>query len=524
MASEGIVETSSSNSQGSSSGTSTIEVGYKLTIDEANLSDLSLARIFRVPKSLRDSSDNSYRPYLVSIGPFHYGKEELKHMEEFKSEAVRRMQKRIQRRDPCASIKSIVEGFVLPKHKEIRKFYGEHFLQFTAIELAWMVTRDACFIFEFLVNYLEKGLRDQPLYQEKVAEFGWMYDPVFDAAFQNPLTGKLMDDIFLFENQLPLWVLQHLQVQMDGTDGTNLNLDDLIGLMLMGVVRHTIFLWYVQYGFSECCEHLLEALYTGMVGRTELYFSREAVPLKASSRNRMQIFFDKVVESGKGIYRRWRSLPSNTNSDELNSILLLKLPTAVELKRRGVKIFPVTKENAKKKSDELKEGFPAIMFIKFDEKTSTLYLPEVTLTPESNSVIRNFIAMELSLKEKYNPRPMTQFALFMDELIDSEEDVAVLRKAEVIHNFYGSNVQVADHFNSLTKGIAPYSGCKVIDDVRIGLHKYTKRKYKILWSEFMRVYFSKPWLLAGYIGAVLLLLMTVTQVVCLFVSCQPHDS
>jgi hypothetical protein len=111
----------------------------------------------------------------------------------------------------------------------------------------------------------------------------------------------------------------------------------------------------------------------------------------------------------------------------------------------------------------------------------------------------------------------------MDELIENQEDVAVLRNAGVLNNFFGSNQEVADLFN-LSKGISHVQGCKPIDEVRIGLHKYTRRKYKKLWSEFVNAYFSKPWQLAGAMAAVLLVLMSAGQDLCLFFTCNPDHS
>ncbi|GLJ54665.1 hypothetical protein SUGI_1174420 [Cryptomeria japonica] len=58
---------------------------------------------------------------------------------------------------------------------------------------------------------------------------------------------------------------------------------------------------------------------------------------------------------------------------------------------------------------------------------------------------------------------MTQFALLMDELIDNEEYVAMLRNAEVINNFVGGNQQLAALFN-LGKGVAHVRDCKAIDE------------------------------------------------------------
>ncbi|GLJ54678.1 hypothetical protein SUGI_1174600 [Cryptomeria japonica] len=150
-----------------------IQVRYELTINEEDMHDVSPAQIFRVPRLPRDSKDRLYNPHLVSIGPFHYGKKELQGMENTKSEAVRRMQKRIQRSNPHVSIKSIVEKRILLKDNKIRKFYGEH-IPLTSIELAWMVTRDACFVYEFLVNYIKVNRNAQDSYETQVSQFEYV--------------------------------------------------------------------------------------------------------------------------------------------------------------------------------------------------------------------------------------------------------------------------------------------------------------------------------------------------------------
>ncbi|KAH9289494.1 hypothetical protein KI387_033611 [Taxus chinensis] len=159
----------------------------------------------------------------------------------------------------------------------------------------------------------------------------------------------------------------------------------------------------------------------------------------------------------------------------------VKLPSAVELNNAGVKLQPVFFRNTR---EIQRTAAMQWIRLRFDERTSTLHLPEVNVTSQS----------------------MTQFAKLMDvERVDSEENVAVQREAGIIKNDMGSSKEAAQVFNSLSKEIIYSVGCKPIDDVRMGLHKYTKRKYKILWREF--------------VTATLLLLMTVVQVLCLFYKC-----
>ncbi|GLJ28741.1 hypothetical protein SUGI_0566410 [Cryptomeria japonica] len=477
---------------------SVIRVGYELTIDEADKEDVTSSCIFRVPKPLRDSSDQLYSPHLVSIGPFHNGKEELKGMEKSKSEAVRRMQKRIQRRDRFASVESIVENCIVHTDREIREFYGECIL-YTPVQLAWMVTRDACFLYEFLVNYAKLFSSGKVIYQEEVASFSWKCDYIFDVTYQNPTRERIMDDILLFENQIPLWVLQNLlQIQMGSTGAADQKLDVLMELLLNSANRHKVFMWYNSDSYNRWC-HVLEVVYHGMAGINVGSYTHNGAPeLPDSPGNQIQVYFRKWIDSFKAISSRWRNTPSNSTHGEAVNLELLKLPSVVELTQQGVKIRPVLVEEA----TTWASAYPALQWIRFDEDTSALYLPQPRVTPQSDLVMRSIMVMEVSTKHRYHPKPITQFAIFMDDMIDTEEDVTVLTKVDVIRNFLGNDEQVADLFNSMAKGMTPIQGCKVIDDVRRGLHRYTRRKYKILWSEFVTAYFSKPWLVAGSMAAV----------------------
>ncbi|GLJ54681.1 hypothetical protein SUGI_1174660 [Cryptomeria japonica] len=533
-------EINASKPQSCSDNSCVIQVGYDLTMNETDIPDLSSGRIFRVPRLPPYSKDGLYSPHLVSIGPFHYGKEELQGMEKSKSEAVRRMLKRIQKSSPHVSMKSIVEQHILVQEKKIRKFYGEY-IPLTSIELAWMVTRDACFVYEFIVNYIKVNRNAQHsyetegcqfeyvqcFYEEEVGAFKWKYDAVFDADVQNPMRERLMTDILQFENQIPLWILKDLlKFQMGSAEAAKQKVENLMNMLLWRAGRHEFFMWKPKISYDMYCKsHVLEVVYRSMVGSDFSSFAdAELLDLPPSSQNHRRICYGKSI-SGRLCNPSLFFSSSNKIPCNAADMVYLKLPTASELVRGGVKIKAVLFKDIKSAVGQDRtrslEYCSAIRWIRFDEKTSTLYLPQFKVTLELYSVVGSIIAMEVGVRG-YGTKPMTQFALLMDELIDNEEDVAVLRNAEVINNFVGGNQQLAALFN-LGKGVAHVRGCKAIDEVRIGLHKYTRRKYKKLWSEFVNAYFSKPWLVAGSMAAVLLIVMTVAQDLCLFVSCNPYS-
>ncbi|GLJ54677.1 hypothetical protein SUGI_1174590 [Cryptomeria japonica] len=338
-----------------------------------------------------------------------------------------------------------------------------------------------------------------------------------------------MTDIIIFENQIPLWVLKDLlRFQMGSAEAAKQKVENLMSMLLWRATRHEVFMWKTRISYNMYCKkHVLEVVYRSMVG-TDV---EELLDSQPSSPNRMQICLEKCFGSMKAICRRWSNLclfDSSSNKSPGNAVdmVYLKLPTAMELVRGGVMIQPVLFEDIKRAVSQdptrSMDYCSAIRWIRFDEKTSTLYLPHFRVTSQLHILMGSFVAMEVGVGG-YGTKPMTQFAFLMEELIDNEEDVALLRNADVLHNFLGSNKQVADLF-ILAKGITHVQGCKAIDGVRKGLHMYTRRKYKKLWSEFVTAYFSNPWLLPGSMAAVLLILMTVVQDFCLFFTCDRYSS
>ncbi|KAF4380935.1 hypothetical protein F8388_011857 [Cannabis sativa] len=87
--------------------------------------------IYRVPRKLRKVNESSFTPQLLSIGPFHHGRNELKGMEPH-------------------------------KEKYLEDFYQTRSGQLRTVELTHqvfdqMILRDSCFILELLCLFSDKG-------------------------------------------------------------------------------------------------------------------------------------------------------------------------------------------------------------------------------------------------------------------------------------------------------------------------------------------------------------------------------
>ncbi|XP_022962573.1 UPF0481 protein At3g47200-like [Cucurbita moschata] len=104
---------------------------------------------------------------------------------------------------------------------------------------------------------------------------------------------------------------------------------------------------------------------------------------------------------------------------------------------------------------------------------------------------------------------MSNFAAFMQFLVQTDQDVKLLIKGGIIDNNLGSVKEVTQLFNNLGKHVYPgvnyYSFyCKTMKD-------YCKHRCHRWMTSLRRNYFSTPWLCASSIAAIFLLALTYTN-------------
>lgn len=140
--------------------------------------------IYRVPKLLRMVNREAYTPKLISIGPLHHGKKDLKDMEMLK---LRYFKDFSFRTGKCQKeLASIIED----KEINIRHCYAEA-SRLSSKEFVRMILLDGIFIIELFLRKSEK-------YKD-------------DYILSKPLlTNHIMEDLILLENQLPFFILTEL--------------------------------------------------------------------------------------------------------------------------------------------------------------------------------------------------------------------------------------------------------------------------------------------------------------------------
>ena len=146
--------------------------------------------IFRVPQSLVEINEKAYQPHIVSIGPYHHGKDHLKMIQEHKWRLLDTLIARTENQGVCLDdyFKAIAS-----KEESIRECYSEA-IDLNSNEFVEMMVLDGCFIVEILC-IVGKIVQNDPK------------DPIFNMLWVFPF---LMRDLLRLENQIPFFVLQTL--------------------------------------------------------------------------------------------------------------------------------------------------------------------------------------------------------------------------------------------------------------------------------------------------------------------------
>ncbi|KAL7248508.1 hypothetical protein ACSBR2_003275 [Camellia fascicularis] len=88
-------------------------------------------------------------------------------------------------------------------------------------------------------------------------------------------------------------------------------------------------------------------------------------------------------------------------------------------------------------------------------------------------------------------RYFTSYAVLMDMLINTPEDVKVLEKAEIIRNHLGANEDASNLFNNLCKKTV--LGEFYFTETASAAAQYRKRWWENNMAELKRTYFANPW-------------------------------
>ncbi|XP_010431201.2 PREDICTED: LOW QUALITY PROTEIN: UPF0481 protein At3g47200 [Camelina sativa] len=284
------------------------------------------------------------------------------------------------------------------------------------------------------------------------------HDPVFAV---RGLMHSIQRDMIMLENQLPWFVLQRLLELQPGTH----NQTGLVEL----VVRFFIPL-------MPTAETLAENSPPRGVSSGELHC--------------LDIFHRSLL---------FPRSPGKANSSRVADKHLQRvIPTVTELRDAGFK-FKLNKTDR-------------FWDIKFNN--GYLEIPSRLIHDGTKSLFLNLIAFEqCHMIESSND--ITSYIIFMDNLIDSPEDISYLHRRGIIEHSLGSDSEVADMFNQLCQEVVFDTKDIYLSQLLIEVHRCYKQNYSRKLNSLIRTlkhkYLDNPWAYLSFFAAIILLILTFSQ-------------
>ncbi|XP_027116701.2 UPF0481 protein At3g47200-like [Coffea arabica] len=393
--------------------------------------------IFKIHGQLRSENEEAYEPEVVSIGPYHHGKPKLKEMEKHK---LRYFKEILRRRGESAERYIIA---LADLQDQARRCYAEE-INLSNDDFVEMLCLDGCFIIEFLRKCGHSGSH-------------WQNDPLFQMLWLRTAT---VNDLILFENQLPFFVLQKLFDMTKSPRGEGNLIDLAIHLCRVGNLPNP-----------------------GLNSHSEIFELFNAVHLLGLVHKILSASFSET-------------LSSTMNSNRTGSNLFVK--SAGELRQSGIKF-------------EKAEDGKSLFHITFEN--GVFKIPPLVVEDHTESVFRNLIAYEEYMSNPSETwKCVTDYIIFIDCLIDSPSDVETLRRHDTIENRLGSDEALSTMFNKLSNHVhvgGRFCYTKIFDDV----DKYTRRRWHIWRAHLLSKYFNNPWAFISFLAACALLLLTSVQAI-----------
>lgn len=187
-------------------------------------------------------------------------------------------------------------------------------------------------------------------------------------------------------------------------------------------------------------------------------------------------------------FRKWsrRNLVADHRRTQL-------IHSVTDLREAGVKF-------RKRKTDRFWD-------IKF--KNGVLYIPRLLVHDGTKSLFLNLVAFEQCHLDCTND--ITAYVVFMDNLIDSAEDVNYLHYCGILEHWLGKDAEVADMFNHLCQEVVFDINDSYLSKVSEDVNRYYNHRWNAWRSSLKHKYFYNPWAVISFLAAVFLLLLTAGQ-------------
>ncbi|MCD9639501.1 hypothetical protein HAX54_024083 [Datura stramonium] len=422
-----------------------------------------------VPLLMREEGNEEYEPKVVSLGPYHHGKEKLKFVEDFKPTALQMF------------IGNSSKGYgdllseVLRNIGYAKSCYLQEYTSiYTDEEFARMMILDACVI----LNNIGLSSTEESVNQAKTINH-----------LGTPVYTSIRRDMYLLENQVPFRILEMLVWLRDGTP------------------RHA-FVKHIENFCFRMFFHDKEGNFEE-ANHTNDHNKQYHLHLVGILRSVITTVHDHEPKSNNdhGCYdiNNLESCLDNSgccgskDDDGMGQRGLYVFRSVTDLKSKGIK--------------SRGSGIPSLKGVRFSPtelcRPAKLKLPLLHVDMYTRVFFKNMIAYEFSPNVYINDKCVTAYVSFMKLLVVSKMDVKELRENKIIINSLGSDEEVVQLFNALnTYGAEDNSS---FWQVKRDVEDHYNSKAKTWIADLGNMYFSNPWSIIALAGSIFLLCLDIVQ-------------
>ncbi|KAI9160478.1 hypothetical protein LWI28_008467 [Acer negundo] len=443
----------------------------KLSLVRVGAENSTKPKIQKIPFMLRENDNfkKYLEPRVVSIGPYHAKNSNLQvtHEIKLKLAALFIQDGGIDRNVFYEKIKEKISNFRECYADEATKCYDNNIE-----ELAWIFLVDGCALLQYIIicDFVHFGL----------------YDIWKRLNIKKDHIVFFQQDVFLLDNQLPYELLELLMGLSQKKD----RLENLIEIFILDSINAPRDLYeknkknYQKAWKDKKPLHLLDLLRTTLIqpddekDETILMRNRLGKKLKRFLGDKV---FDWLTFKKK---RVWHS----------------SFRTIDELKAAGIRLKPSETSSMK-----------GISFSSW----GTLKIPPIIVDNSTEAKLLHMAAYEMC-PDFQNGFEVSTYIFVMDSLINRAQEVKALRERGILINALGSDEEVADLFNRISKDLVPNQ--MLYSDLLEMIQNYYNNKKLKIWiaksiAEFIARYFHSPWGVIAFIAAILALALTIVQTV-----------
>ncbi|XP_070055712.1 UPF0481 protein At3g47200-like isoform X2 [Nicotiana tomentosiformis] len=323
---------------------------------------------------------------------------------------------------------------------------------------------------------------------------------------ENCINNQVCRDLLLVENQLPFFVLTKLH---------HLTMDEEDEIPFTKMVKWIFFPYlpkmtpasYLESeGNAAKFKHLLQVVHmschpleiksSSLTDHENPSLEMEQYCRKSLCCNPLQII---------------RSKDKPIDKDHLTGHNVM--PNATELSEAGVSFVKVGYIYDYLEEENCGDN-TSLFDIKFEN--GLMKIPSFRVTDETEALLRNLIAYEQRSSHVHGPTYFSDFAIFIDYLIDSDKDVSLLRQKGIIRNRIGEDKEIATLFNKIGKGVGVSSKNFYYKEECRKLVQHCEQPWNLMKASLRHNYFNSPWVGASTVAAVILLILTAMQTVLAF--------